>query len=102
MLTAAPAAAVASFRTSLSTEIVAYLEQELVPNLLAAVGLSDDRTVLALQSLRDERALQHPDRVVVERRVQHGGATLYLTVAVDRLDALRGCRLLDRRRRAGV
>ena len=57
---------------------------------------------LPFRRVGDGGALQHADRVAVERRVQHGGAALDLAVVVDRLDALRGGRLLDRRSRAGV
>ena len=87
----------------LQDRVVPALEQERVRILLAAVQLGDDRSPASFPSgRRDAVALQHADRVAVERGVEDGGAALDLAVVVDRLDALRGGRLLDRRCRAGV
>ena len=56
------------------------------------------RAVLSvrLQAVDDALALQHADRVPVERDVDGGRPALDLAVVVDRLDALRGRGLLDR------
>src|SRR5262249_2696562 len=82
------------------------LEQERVRVLLAAPQRGDDgmRAALAgrLEAGVDALALQHADRVAVERRVQHGHAALDLAVVVDRPDTRLGSALLDRRSGGGV